>query len=192
MRDPLHPVDAFQRSAAQLVFVHADEPLLGRPEDDRLFAAPAVGVAVGHGATAQQGAGLADLVVHRVVGVEDEPTGEEGHVPSEAAVVVHRSVDVESVAQADLVVLLAVARGRVHTARALLQSDVVPEEQHRVAVDERVPARQALELLRVDAAHDLEVIDADVVHGDVQQALGQNQHLGPQRLRQLGAHGHVV
>ena len=43
---PADLVDRLEGPAAQVVVVHADEPLLGRPEDHRLLASPAVRVAV--------------------------------------------------------------------------------------------------------------------------------------------------
>jgi hypothetical protein len=45
-RRPFHGLDGVERALAQIVAVHADEPLLGRTEDGRMMAAPAVRVAV--------------------------------------------------------------------------------------------------------------------------------------------------
>ena len=44
--NPLDLVDVLQRLFPEIVRLHADEPLLGGAEDDRLLAAPAVGVGV--------------------------------------------------------------------------------------------------------------------------------------------------
>ena len=42
----LHLLDGVQRALAEVVAVHADEPLLGGAEDGRVVAAPAVRIAV--------------------------------------------------------------------------------------------------------------------------------------------------
>ena len=41
-----HGLDGFESALAQIVAVHADEPLLGGAEDGRMVAAPAVRIAV--------------------------------------------------------------------------------------------------------------------------------------------------
>src|SRR5580698_8241701 len=43
---PLHILDGFQRPLAQIVAVHADEPLLSGAEDGGVVAAPAMRIAV--------------------------------------------------------------------------------------------------------------------------------------------------
>ena len=42
----LHLLDGFERALAEIVAVHADEPLFGGAEDGRVVAAPAVRIAV--------------------------------------------------------------------------------------------------------------------------------------------------
>ena len=44
--DPADLLDGLERALAEVVAVHADEPLLGGAEDDRIVAAPAVRVGV--------------------------------------------------------------------------------------------------------------------------------------------------
>ena len=61
---------------------------------------------------------LLQLLVDRVVGVEDELPGKILDVLGELAVVVDGGVIVQAVLHADLIVLLAVARGDVDAARA--------------------------------------------------------------------------
>ena len=55
---PLHLLDGFERALAEIVAVHADEPLLGGAEDDRVVAAPAVRIGVRELFEAQQRAGV--------------------------------------------------------------------------------------------------------------------------------------
>ena len=56
--DPGHVVDGRQGLLPEVVFLHGDEPLLGGAEDDRLLAAPAVGIGVLDVHLPEQGARL--------------------------------------------------------------------------------------------------------------------------------------
>ena len=58
----------------------------------------------------------------------------------EVAVLVDRGVDVEAVLQADLVVLLAVARGGVDAAGAGVEGDEGRQDEDGLAVDEGMAA----------------------------------------------------
>ncbi len=58
LRHPLHVLDGFQRVLAEMIHLHADEPLLGGAEDYRVVAAPAVRVGVRQFLRAEQRAGL--------------------------------------------------------------------------------------------------------------------------------------
>ncbi len=79
-------------------------------------------------ADAQEHAGLGELLNNALVGVEHRLAGKELDIFQEAAPVVHRVVDVETIAEADLIVVLTVAGRRVHAAGARLQGDMFAEE----------------------------------------------------------------
>ena len=63
---------AFEGLAAQVGFLHRDEPLGRGAENDRIFAAPTVGIAVYDVGFQQQFAFLFELGDHGFVCVEDE------------------------------------------------------------------------------------------------------------------------
>ena len=107
------PVDRLQGLFPQVVVLHGDEPLLGGPEDDRLLAAPAVGIGVADLLRLEQGPCLAQQLDDAGVGLTDPLAGKLRHLLGEAAVVVHRRIGRQAVFQAALVVFLAVAGGGV-------------------------------------------------------------------------------
>ena len=86
----------------------------------------------------EEGAFFLEELDDGLVGPEDELAGELGDLGGEPAGLVHRGVDIEAVLQAQLVVVLAVARGRMHAARARLEGYVPSGQQGRVPLDEGV------------------------------------------------------
>ena len=120
----------------RLALVEGDEPLLGGAEDDRVLAAPADRVGVDVLAGLDERARLAQEL--------DRSSGWRRRRCSPAKRstsgrkrprLVHRAVDVEPVADAGQVVVLAVAGRGVHEAGAGVEGDVVGEHARRVAVD---------------------------------------------------------
>ena len=121
-----HLVDRLERPPAQVVAVDADEPLLGRPEDHRLLAPPAVRIAVRERELVEEVPRLAehrddlrvrreDLLAHqRRRGLVGEP-----------ARGVDRAEGRQAVGLAGLVVLGPVAGGGVDQAGAVLDADVM-------------------------------------------------------------------
>ena len=76
VRQPMDALDRLERPAAQVVVVHADEPLLGGPEDHRLLASPAVGIAVHQRLLVIQVARLLQPGDDHLVGGEDLLAGQ--------------------------------------------------------------------------------------------------------------------
>src|SRR5579862_4265407 len=68
--DPAHALDLGERALAEVAALHADEPLLGRAEDDRVLAPPAVRVAVRHRLRGEQRATGAQVIDDWRVGLE--------------------------------------------------------------------------------------------------------------------------
>ena len=85
----------------------------GGPEDDRLAAAPAMGVGVGKGPAFQEGAGFLQLGRHLGVGVQDRFPHQVAGFLGEAALVVNGGKSFPPELQAHLVVLLPVPGGGV-------------------------------------------------------------------------------
>src|SRR4029078_4000519 len=61
-RNPSYTIDFRQGLLAQIVDLHRDEPLLGRPEDYGSLAAPAVGIGMGQRSMAPQSEFLSEHV----------------------------------------------------------------------------------------------------------------------------------
>ena len=126
--------------------VHADEPLRRRQEDDRIVAAPAVRVLMRERLAMPQPAALLQRLFDLRVRVEHALPAEQLDGVEEMAGRADRRVDLEAVLHAGVEVVGAVARRRVHGARARVERDVVAEHAERVARVERMPEADALEL----------------------------------------------
>src|SRR5439155_1490601 len=147
-RDPLHvALDRLERSRAELLFVELDKPLLGRAEERRVLAAPAVWVRVVKRARRDEHPDRSEMVDDPGIRLPDREAGEVLHARDEAAVVVHRVEDREAERSAELVVLLAVAGRDVDEARALVHRHEVRRRDRALAVDPRMPERVADETL---------------------------------------------
>ncbi len=145
-RQPLDAMDGGEGVGAQARVVHGDEPLRRGAVDDRLLAAPAMGVGVADGARVQQAAVLPQVLHDPFVGLEHlQPlVGADGLVEAPAGV--DRRIDVEPVRHPGVIVVLAVAGRGMHAAGALVEQDVVGVDQQRVAVEERVAGLEPVQL----------------------------------------------
>src|SRR5262249_23846769 len=142
---PAHARDLGERAAAELGPLHADEPLLGRPEDDRVLAPPAVRIAVAHGLGGDETAARPEVLDDARIGVEDAHALPLRDVGGGATPLVDRCQHVEAVADARLVVLLAVAGRGVDEPRASLERDVLGEHDGHGAIEPGMPAAGPVE-----------------------------------------------
>ena len=127
--------------------VERDEPLLGGPEERRVLAAPAVRIRVGERHLGDQRPALLQVRDDPRVRVPDREPGEVGDLGDEAPVVVDRVVDRQPERPAELVVLLAMARGDVDQAGPRVHRDERrPPRSGRVALDPGVPVLEPREL----------------------------------------------
>ena len=124
-RHPLHLFDFFQCPLPQPVVLQVDEPLLGRAEDERVMAAPTMRIGVLDFLRAHQMAALAQQSNNVGVGLEDLLAAISLQPLGQAALCVHRAVNLQPILLAGLKVLGAVAGGGVDDAGTLLQGDVV-------------------------------------------------------------------
>ena len=152
-RDPLDGREGGERLLAQgpgvpapRRLVERDEPLLGRPEERRVLAAPAVGIRVGERHLGDQRAPLLQERDDPRVRVPDREPGEVGDLGDEAPVVVDRIVDRQPERPAELVVLLAVARGDVDQAGPRVHRDERGRRDPAGALDPGVPVLEPREL----------------------------------------------
>src|SRR5262249_57172597 len=81
------------------------------------------------------------------VGVEHTQPAEELHRVEEMPCRTDRRMDVEPVLDAGVEVVTAMAWGRVHDPCPLIECDVRTEHAERLAIVQRMPEPQALELL---------------------------------------------
>ena len=157
-RQPFDLVDGAQGRGAQ--FVHADEELVHRPEDDRHLGPPAMRVGVVDLALARQRVDLPEHFDDVRVGVENVLADQLGHAAflGEAAIVVDGREDGQTVLAADEVIVVAVAGGDVDAAGAGFERDEFAEDHLAVARQEGVlilpafefAADEALAVLLVD------------------------------------------
>src|SRR2546422_6887111 len=72
LRNPAHTgVDRIERLLPEIVLLHRDEPLIGRPENHRIFAPPAMRVGVRKGPFPEQEARRLELLHDQRVRLED-------------------------------------------------------------------------------------------------------------------------
>ena len=142
---PFHFLDRFERVLAQVVAVHADEPLFGGAEDGGVVAAPAMRIAVLDLAHRQQRAGaLQDFDDDRVAfpdGLAEQFFGQlawRAFGLEEAAGAVDGAIHRESVLDADHVVFLTVAGSGVHCAGALFERYVLAQHADGIAFEKRM------------------------------------------------------
>jgi len=172
--DPLHlGVDGVEGLLAQVVLFHADEPLGGGTEDDRLLAAPAVRVGVADLGGLEQCAHFGQLFDDLGVGFKDVETGEKFHGRQEAARIVQGRVNVQLVGQAHFVVLAAVAGSGVDAAGTGIQGHVAAQDQGGLAVIEGMAGDEAFQFLTGGAAHHGHAFPAEGLGAAFQQLFGQ-------------------
>jgi hypothetical protein len=102
----------------------------------------------------QKGADLFKLPIHGGVGVKDKLPCEEGNIGGEPAVIIDRTVNIETVPNPRLIVLLAMAGSRMHTARPGVQGDIRGKEKEGIPIQVRMAAHQAFQGLPVEFLQD--------------------------------------
>ncbi len=143
--NPAHLVDRGQRIAAQPGLVHGNEPLWRGTKRGCRLVTPAVRVAVFERFGRQQCAVGAHDLDDAVVGLPDELAGHFGGVRQENPATVDRVDHRQIIAQADLEVFLAVARGGVHGPGAGLGGHVFTQDHRYVVIVERMFQAQTLQ-----------------------------------------------
>ena len=194
-RDPIDVVaDRLEGALAQIVLVHADEPLGGGAEDDRLLAAPAVRVGVRNLFRGHEVAELGQLLDDLGVGFPDVQPGEELDLGQELAPVVHGRVDLQAVLEAGLEVLAAVTRGGVHAAGAGVEGDVVGQDHLGDAVKDRVLGLEPFQLGAAEGGQGLGGVPAELGGAGGEQGFGQDVKLAlglDQDVVEVRVHGHA-
>src|SRR5579862_1971678 len=142
---PFHAVDFFKGTAAQIIVIHANEPLLGGAEDHWIFAAPAMRVTVDILGVAHQSVFLGENFDDYGIGLEDGLAHVLRRAFREAAFIVKRRVGFELVALAGVEVVGAMARRGVNDAAALLDGHVVGKDAGNLIIEERMLEFQAFE-----------------------------------------------
>ena len=106
--------------------VDRDEPLLGRAEDHRLLAPPAVRIAVRERLLVEEMAGFSQLLHDHGIGGEDLLAGQPVRgIRREAPRLVDRAQDGKPVRPAGLVVFRTMPGGGVHQPGAVLDADIL-------------------------------------------------------------------
>ena len=166
---------AHGRIAAGQRFVYPHKPLLGGAEDDGLFAAPVVRVAVHEGVVVEQVPAVTQVLDHGAVGLPDVLAAQPfGHGVVEGAVGPHGAVHVQPFAQAGLVVVGAVTGGGVHQPGAVFEGDVFGVGDLAFAVAEGVLVGDADEVAAGEGALGLGAVDAALGQDFCRQFGGEN------------------
>ena len=148
-RDPPDATDGGQGRLAETF--HRREPLLGRPEDDRVATAPAMGVLVIYVGALEQAPVPLQVRDDGPVGLGHLLAGVRPAFSGEPPAGVHGRKDRQPVAHAHLVVLEAVPRRRVHAAGPLFQRHMLGQDDRAFPVKERMPCDDAFQLPSTEA-----------------------------------------
>ena len=161
--NPRHVLHALQRQVSQVFTnagqfaVHTDEPLLGRPEYDRPFATPAVGIAVRNLALCVQQPDFFEMVVNNGIDFQDfQPFEPAGHGIIVSAVVQNRRINSKVVFLPGKIILDAVTRSDMHKSGAVFGSDIFGENHNvgvlvrRIFLNKRMHISQSIKLAASD------------------------------------------
>ena len=191
---PLHVVaNGGKRALAQIVGIHADEPLRRGPENHRAFAAPAMRIRMGDLALGQQIAGFLQFFNHCRIGFKHVKPGKILHGREKTPFVVQRRIGLQTIFQANFIVLAAMSRRGMHTARAGFQGDMIAENDERGTVIERMARFKTLQGRARALAYNRVPAPAECCGALFQKVAGQYILLAAllhQRIDKLGMHGH--
>ena len=196
--NPAHILaDGLKGALAQVVGFHGDEPLGGGAEDDRLFAAPAVGIRVADAVLNDQVVHFHELFNDQGVGFKDGFSSKELHAVQEAAAVIQGGEYIQTVFQPHFVVFAAVAGRGVHGSGAGVQGDVAAKHHRGRAIVKRMLGDQSGKAFAFDMADDHGVFPAKGGAADFQALFGQDVavalHLNENVVKvRVHGHGHVV
>lgn len=126
-RSPLDLADSFEGLFAEAI--NGGKPLLRSPEKHGLLAAPAVGILVLIGRSIQQNPFALQRPDHRFAAVGIRHPGKLSRLAGEMPAVVNGAQHRQPVEPAHLVVFQAVPRSGMDTAGALLQGDMLAQDE---------------------------------------------------------------
>ncbi len=176
VRDPLHAFDLRKRLRAQAFLIHADKPLRGRTEDDRSLVTPAARIAVLHFFNVQQRAVVTQHVDDDVVGFEDVDAVQGRVRPGQVrAVRANRVSDLQTVFQADSVVVRAVATGGMHRTGTCFQGDVFAQNRWHIEIEKRMLKAQMLQLGTFNGTQNAVIGDVCAFQHALHQIFRQDQ-----------------
>src|SRR3569833_33757 len=147
---PLDLLDITQRIGAQMVLIHADEPLRRRAEDQWSLVAPAMRVAVAIGLVMSQATALLQHLDNRMYGLLHFETGKQGCVGQEPAVVSDRVCHGQAVLATHDEVIETVTGRCMYGTGARFQSDVIAHDDWDLSILERMLELQAFQLCAVE------------------------------------------
>ena len=127
-------VDRFQRLRAQIVLVHGNEPLIGRAEDDRLMATPAMRIAMDDIDMSNENSLLAQPFDDARVSLIHIKTRKRTCFVGEHAIIVDRHEDRKIELKADQVVVLAMTRSRMDRAGTRVERDMIAIDDHALKI----------------------------------------------------------
>src|SRR5437660_864358 len=184
--DPLDiPLDRLERVGAEIALVEVDEPLLGRAEERRVLATPAVRVRVVERALRDQHAHALEVLDDLGIRVPHREPREVLDVGDESPGVVYRIVDLEAERFAELVVFLAVPWCDVHEAGSLVHPDEVRSGDLALARDPRMAEPVTDELVAGHARQDGVLTVREQAEEVVHEGAGDDVHLVPFRERDV-------
>ncbi len=172
--NPFNPLDPVKRLLPQAVLVHGDEPLFGGAEDDRLFAPPAMRVAVLDIRLSHEAPHFAEFAVDRLVGIEHELPRKIRYFFGEAAVVINRGIDLEAIFERHLIVFAAMPRGGVDAAGTGFEGHMAAQDQNTLTLQEGMVTGKAAQVGGPELPQHLVLVDPKEGHAAFHQAFRQN------------------
>ena len=162
-RDPANGVDSVDSLILEVI--HGAEPLVGRAEEDRGLASPAVRILVDDLRQSEERACLLEIHGDLFISLVCCQTCKAACLLGEDAVGVDGTDGGDIVVAADVIVVYAVTGSGMYAAGTALESYVLAYDEQGFTVEERMLSLHELELGALDGAYDLVVAQPRLLHG---------------------------
>ena len=130
-----------------------------------------------HAVPMHQGPDLPKLFADGLVGIKNKLAVKKFDILSEAAPVINRRINIQPIEQPHIVVLAAMAGSGMHAAGTGIQGYMGAQNKQRVPRIQRMNAVLFFKVLRIDAAQDGKIRNAEGLHAGVHQFPGQDVNL---------------
>ena len=181
-----NPLDVFTSlDCVILERINRAEPLLGGTEDDRIFAAPTMRIAVHDVLGCEKGAAVIQILENNLVGIVNEHTLVLAGFGGVTALAVNRNDNRDVVSLANDKVISTKARSGMNTAGTGIERYMVTGDNQRITVEQRVLGLDQLQIRAENGCENFPAVNAGSLHNRSNQFLSQNINLAVRNLNEI-------